>query len=270
VNHRNLLSRIPLCLGALLFPVAGAHALTQVTLPLDPQESVVTCFSGLTSNGGTVADLNGYVLAVVDTRIPEIAGNPVPANDTNWLPSMYHNELGSPSHRWDAIKLGQVFGLCLDDDTTPNIFVASTSVYGNFPVGPAGWGAIYRVDGSTGNVCTFATLPNSGPGLGNLAFDPVSQRIFASNHEDGLIYSIPLGTGCGANNWVTYDHGQFGRPAEGLTAIFDNGTPNTFTPFGRRVWGLCVNGDRLYYGVWWEDKGRPQRHPAERSLVRAD
>lgn len=251
------LVRTVLSLGLCFAVNQQVQALTQVTLPLDPQESVVTCFSGLTTSGGTTVDPTGYVLAVVDSRIPEIPGNPTPVNDTNWLPSMYHNELGSPSHRWDANKMGQVFGLCLDDAAAPNIFVASTSVYGNFPVGPAGWGAIYRINGTTGNVCTFATLPNGGPGLGNLAFDPVSNHIFASNHEDGLIYSIPLGNGCGAGNWTTYDHGQFGRPAEGLPAILDPGSNNTFTPFGRRVWGLCVEGDRLYYGVWWEDKGRP-------------
>ena len=30
-----------------------------------------------------------------------------------------------------------------------------------------------------------------------------------------------------------------------------------FTPLGRRVWGLQAHNGRLYYGVWWEDTGRP-------------
>lgn len=244
--------------GLTIVAAMRATALTQVQLPLDPQETVVTCFSGLTTSYGNVADLNGYVVAIVDTRIPEIAGNPVPTLDTNWMVSMYHNELGSPSHKWDGNKLGQVFGLCQDGATNKNIYVAATTVYGQFAAGPAGAGAIYRIDGTSGNICTFAQLPNGGPGLGNLAFDPVSNHIFASNHDDGLIYSIPVGSGCGQTQWTTYDHGRYGRPAAGvLPAILDDGVSGNFTALGRRVWGVCVYNGRLYYGVWWEDSGRP-------------
>jgi len=234
-----------------------AHALTQITLPLEPQESVVTCFSGFDlSLGNLVLDPVGNCVALVDTRLPEIAGNPTPTLDVNWQPSMYHNELGLPSHKWNVQHLGQVFGLCQDDATAPNIYVAATSVYGVFPAGPSGYGAIYRIDGTNGNICTLAVLPNGGPALGNLTFDPVSQHIIASNHEDGLIYSIPIGNGCNVNMWNTFDHGVDGRPDEGLTPIADAGTTNTFTALGRRVWGVEVRGDRLFYATWWEDGAR--------------
>lgn len=201
-------------------------------------------------------DPNGNVVALVDTRIPEIAGNPVPVLDQNWPVSFYHNELGSPSHKWNQQYLGQVFGLCVDDAPNKNIYVAATTLYGLFPAGPGGMGAVYKIDGTSGNICVFAQLPNGGPGLGNLAYDPVSQHIFASNHEDGLIYSLDTNAGCGVQQWVTYDHGVAGRNAASLSPINDAGTSNSFTDLGRRVWGVCVEGDRLYYSVWWEDQSQ--------------
>jgi len=43
----------------------------------------------------------------------------------------FHNE-GSPQV-WTAANLGEVFGVTVDRDSNPNIYVAATTVYGNFP-----------------------------------------------------------------------------------------------------------------------------------------
>ena len=59
--------------------------------------------------------------------------------------------------------------------------------------GPRGGpGSIWRID-RTGRVSLFANVayqgaPNSGPGLGNIAFDPVSKHLFVSDLETGMIH----------------------------------------------------------------------------------
>ena len=56
---------------------------------------------------------------------------------------------------------------------------------------------------------------------------------------------------------VSYDHGIDGRAAAAMSPIPDAGTPDTMTKLGRRVWGVKVFEDRLYYGIWWEDNVNP-------------
>ncbi len=193
-----------------------------------------------------------------------------------------------------AGQVGQVFGVALDDgqgQPVPNIYLGATSAYGIQIVGPdkngdgqpdrlktgapgaqfmAGQfgpapdgtpGTIWRVDGMTGAVTPFATLPhNSGPGIGAIAFDRRTHEFFASDLDNGLIYRIsPDG-----HVVDSFDHGVSGRPVQGLPAIADNGqvmditspafdsqNPATwgYTQKGRMVWGLAVHNDRLYYAV---------------------
>lgn len=258
--------RRSVCLLLALGLGAAAMAVVPVTLPVDPEETVVTCFSGLAvpqpSTPPFPEDLDMPVVGLLDTRIPELATNPTPVNDTNWQPPMFENLSAPAVHRWTARNLGQVFGLTLDDQAAPNIYVSATSLYGaTFASGPGGPGAVYRLDGVTGDICLLLILPNGGPALGQLAHDPASNHLFISNMEDGLIYSVSLspinGNGCNiSGQWTTFDHGVQARPNEGLGVMPDDGLNNTFTRLGRRVWGLCVFQSRLYYSVWWEDGGR--------------
>lgn len=229
------------------------------SLPVDPGESVITHFSG-----GP-----GFVVTLVNTANPTGQGAPLGgvSPSTNWLAPRYTNAFpgnptNSPADAWNANNLGQVFGVVLDDASPPNIYVAASTVYGNLGFGPGGVGGeVYRIDGVTGAICTLAVLPNTGQGLGNIAFDPVSAMLFVTNFEDGMIYAVPArrsgpcvpaaqvvcnpGVNC-------YDHGVTGRPQEGLGIIADNATQG-FTALGRRVWGVAVHEGRLFYSVWWED-----------------
>jgi hypothetical protein len=206
-------------------------------------------------------DPDGYVVGLIDTRVPPVPTNPVPVNDVNWPAEMFKNMAAPIQHRWTARNLGQIFGLALDDAASPNIYVAATTLYGDFPAGPGGRGAVYRIDGITGDICLILQLPNSGPALGQLAHDPVSNRLYISNFEDGLIYSVsltsiaPNGDPCIiGSQWTTFDHGVQARPNESLAPIADAGSLNTFTALGRRVWATCVYQGRLYYSVWWENQ----------------
>lgn len=194
-----------------------------------------------------------------------------------------------------ARDIGQVFAIELDDGlapdatkATPNIYLGATSAYGLQIVLPdsdndgrperarkgepnAQWmagqfgldrgggpGSIYRVDGKTGGISLFATIPNSGPGLGDIAFDRATRQFFVSDLDTGLIHRLDA-TGQLID---TFDHGLTGRPAGGLPAVADDGVvmdinapafdaENSstwgFTQPERRVWGVGFRAGRLYY-----------------------
>lgn len=180
-----------------------------------------------------------YVMGVMDVSGHASAST----HPAEYMPPMYHHP------DWTRAKMGNIFGLTLDN--AGNMYVTATSAYWNDVFGPAGPGGIYRVDGITGNVTTFASLPNDAtarPALGNITFDPTSNRFYVSNLEDGLIYELDNS----GTVLATYDHGVTGRTSATLPAIADDGTAG-FTQIGRRIWGVEVHNGRLYYGVWWEN-----------------
>ncbi len=129
-----------------------------------------------------------------------------------------------------------------------------------------GPGSIYKIDGMTGEITLFANVTldgedNSGPGLGNIAFDPIARQLLVSDLDTGMIHRFDLnGTDVG-----TFDHGTKARPAKSLEPVahdpskrmeitsprFDVADTKTWglTDPRRRVLGLAVKGGRLYYGV---------------------
>lgn len=169
-----------------------------------------------------------HVLTIVD-----ISGDPPPPN-INYLAPLYWQP------QWDINIVGKVFGLTLDSDG--NIYVAATTIYG----ATSAPDKIRRIDGVTGQVSDFATLPNAGPAFGNLNYDCVSQTIYVSNHEDGRIYQVDMD----GNVVSTYKHAT-GDVTIGLAN--DPGEPNgQFVPLGERPWAVQSHAGRLYYSVWWE------------------
>lgn len=270
-------------IGAAVF--GSSVSAQSASLPVDQGEVVVTMFSGLSSlpGPGAIIEQNGFTVALINTTLALDPSIPTggPSGTTDWHASKYFGDV-APADFWDATNTGQVFGVVLDDASpNPNIYVTATTVYGYFGAstfGPGGTGGeVYRIDGTTGAICLIARLPNSGQGLGDITFDPVSQMLYVSNFEDGKIYGFPAPTAlvtcpglvptiaCGLGV-VCFDHGM------GLsTAIPDDGLlgpppvnpydipidQGGFTQFGRRVWALGVHEGRLYYSVWREDSGRP-------------
>ncbi len=178
----------------------------------------------------------------------------------------------------------------------PNIYLGASSAYGLYIVAPDrdgdGWpkrietgdpeaqfmegqlgvgkggdpGTVWKVDGITGDVTVFAKIldrgePNSGPGLGNLSYDPATASLYVSDLDTGLLHRLDAE----GKETGTYDHGLAGREAEGLPAFeddvddradvtspaFKTNDPTTwgFAAPPRRVWGLRAQGGRLYYAV---------------------
>ena len=266
----------------------------QVTQPAaaavhSPGDAVVTGFSGVRSPqqvapgvdplDKTFIDLDGSSVRLIDLSNPGAPpqGQVIPARNPFTV---------------TARQVGQVFAVAQDDATPPNIYVAATSAYG-LPIvaaqpdrdgtprrlrrgeagaqfmpglfGPAaaggGPGSIWKIDGRTGAVNLFANIPNSGAGLGDIAFDPEHRQFFVSDRGSGLIHRVGLD---GAAHG-TFDHGVVGRTAVGLVAVsdqaqnrlniqnpaFDPGDPQSWnypTP-ARRTFGLAVFQQRLFYAV---------------------
>ena len=176
-------------------------------------------------------------------------------------PSARIVDIRQASEKWDARDLpaakpfdvhagdvGQVFGVALDDQTAPNIYLSATSAFGLQLVGrgpdgqPAraklggpgeGWmkgqfglelqggpGSIFKVDGKTGVVSLFANVvldgvPNPAPALGSLAFDAEHQQLFVSDLYTGMIYRFDLK----GDDLEHFDHGVAGRAAAQLAPV---------------------------------------------------
>ncbi len=273
--------------------VAFLLALSIHAVPLAAQEPgilgngdlVISGFSGNVNRGdgstdSLFIDLDGAALKVFSP------GNTGP-RDARLLAV-------SPTFEVFARDIGQVFGITLDDAEPPNIYAAATSAYGLQIVLPGGSGApkrlrtgqpgavfmagqfgpapeggpgsIWKIDGATGAVSLFANIKsggvaNSGPGLGNLAYDPVHGQLFVSDLDTGIIHRLDMS----GRDLGTFDHGVQGLPVTGsapvlpdpanradiTSASFDAENANSwgFADPRRRVWGLAFFDNRLYYAV---------------------
>ena len=270
-----------------MIAVAATPAFSQDTGILNSGDLAVTGFSGTQpSADGTIdktyIDENGGSLKVFD-----VGSRGAPRGQLLNV---------EPKFQAYARDIGQVFGVALDNAPAPNIYVTATSAYGIQIVGAdadgdgipdrirvgqpdaqfmpgqfgvnlgGGPGSIFKVDGMTGEVSLFANVdsdgqPNSGPGLGNIAFDPTHYQLFVSDLDTGVIHRLDMG----GNVLDTFDHGSQGRPTAGLPAVandptkvmditaptFDAENPDTWglADSQRRVWGLAYHRGRLYYGV---------------------
>ncbi|MCP4936026.1 MAG: hypothetical protein GY927_17940 [bacterium] len=286
---------IPVLVIILVNTYAIAHAQNNDGI-LAGGNLVVSGFSGALNQDGlplsqssatkieeTFINPNGASLKVLDVSTP-----PNSVNGTLILPGIKLEAF--------AKDIGQVFGLSLDNATPPNIYAAATSVHGLQIVAPdsdgdgrperikvgqaeAKWmagqfgetkgggpGTVWKIDGVSGEITLFADLvtngqSNSGPGLGNIAFDPDHQQLFVSDLDTGLVHRLDMsGTDLGS-----YDHGVNGRPNNGLPPVpmdpanrlditnsgFDAEDPDSwkFAKLERRTWGLAYHKRRLYYAV---------------------
>lgn len=283
------------CGCALLALIAGAAGAQEHPI-VRPGHMAVTGFSGTTIYGiefglppgvdpveETFIDLDGVTLRIYDATF---LGGPA-AGQVVHLPATFEATAG---------QIGQVFGLAYDDgvrddtpEIVPNLYAAATSLHGIRIVTPdedgdgrderqrrgragaafmegqfgaeGGPGTIWQIDGLTGEILAWADIAaNSGPGIGNVAWDRTHRQMFASDLDTGLIHRIEFD----GSPVETFDHGVDGRPTRGLAPLADDGAamdigspafdtedPETwgYTQDQRRVWGLAVHGGRLYYAV---------------------
>jgi len=275
---------------ALLAVISAGSALAQEPL-LRPGEAYVTRFSGVIAAPGPdgqpapAINTDGTVGSIVDVRMPR-----QPPQGQHWVDEPQRKPV-------TAGQVGQVFGVALDDSAPPNVFLTATAAFGLHRTpdnsqwmpgmwGPGGPGGVYVLDRNAGyqpRVFTQVTLngrPNSGAGLGNIAYDRYNKQIFVTDMETGMLHRYRASDGADGG---FYDHGTQGRgkfldvehkqpgslppipfdPAS--TARIGDCPSNNFAaspecwnvaPSGRRVWGVGVwrndnSGEtRLYYAVW--------------------
>lgn len=197
-----------------------------------------------------------------------------------------------------AGQIGQVFAVTYDDGIRdgeatgiPDLYAGATSLNGIRIVTPdadgdgrperqrrgtpgavfmdgqfgvengGGPGTIWKIDGISGTVTRFADIDsNSGPGIGDIAFDADHRQFFASDLDSGLIHRIDAD----GQAVDTFDHGFYGLTQRNLKPLQDDGSvmdirgpafdsddPGTwgFTQDERRVWALAYRDHRLYYSV---------------------
>ncbi len=244
------LYRILLAVLLLMGNVLAAR-LAVADLPLLPGQAVTTRFSGADSNLQTPMP-DGVVVNVIDTRDPLGNGATFGAP---WSANLYNHPT------WNAQTMGEIFGVAVDHSVSPpDIYVASSSslyfAQLEFNMSPgslaSGYGAIFKINGTSGAVSVLAQLPSSSfdyggytryAGLGQLAINPVTRRLYVSNYEDGKIYVVNMSTGVTVQ---AFDHGM----AVASPTVADDGGAG-FTAVGRRVTAVQYNPveGRLYYSV---------------------
>ncbi len=206
--------------------------------PLKIGQSVVTSHDGGNSNYNCVK--------VIDLN-----------NRPNFSTGGHYWNPNSYAHAdWTHSRMGEVFGIAIDDNNPPNIYVSTTNIYwGNLhPQGPA---LIYKINGSTWNVSDYVvrdnttpgpptfgsnSIPNTGPEMGNICYDKWHKQLFATNMEDGKIYRIK---DAGGNAVV-------GSAFDPFTVDVPS---NGFPVLGEKIWGIGVYGSssadvRVYFSRW--------------------
>jgi len=226
-----------------------AQAVPTQVVPLQLGDAVVTGFSGIRAPRSPLpAGKSAADLTVIDADGPAARIVTLSHPGAVWDGRL----LAAPKPFSVAARdVGQVFGVALDDQDPPNIYLAATSQFGLAIVrrardgsvvrlkqgGPgAGWmqgqfgldlqggpGAIYKIDGRTGAPALFANVtldgvPNPGPALGSLAYDAAHRQLFVSDLYTGMIHRFDLD----GRELGRFDHGVAGRQAAQLApAPFD-------------------------------------------------
>ena len=170
-------------------------------LPLIPGDAAVTH----SPNGYTN---NGIVVRTIKTN--NTTGAPL---GTNWntaamsLPGNKPANWNAPNWTFDILK--RVFGITLDQNVNPNIYVSSTQIYGG---GPNFMRKIWRLDGVSGaNDLVYDFNNPSGSGavtsiksLGNVKYSKfgVVENMYVSDFHTGAIQRL-TGNSAGTALWTS-------------------------------------------------------------------
>ncbi|MEJ1160446.1 hypothetical protein [Prosthecomicrobium sp. N25] len=239
---------VALALASILVTAQAAQAQSNDLTPLRPGEAFLTRFSGTAPgpDGKAVIDVNGVVGSVLDLRNPGFR-----AQGQHWLDEPQRLPV-------TAADVGQVYGVALDDQNPPNIYLTATSAFGLHRTadgrgwmagqwGPAGGpGTVWKLEAARNYAPrSFANITldgreNSGASLGNLAFDKAHRQFFVSDLETGMIHRL----GMDGRDLGRYDHGVDGRSAHYDVPAARNASlpPVVFDPLGTARINDCGEG----------------------------
>jgi len=152
----------------------------------------------------------------------------------------------------DLAEVGSVHGVAFDPLRSA-VYVASyfhvqyPNMLAHAPFGPGGYGGIYRIDLTTGDVELFASLPAGSDaeidanfriqsdavgvvGLGDIEIDAAGELLFAANLFDQSIYVLSL-------------------PDGRLLRKFESGARTASWRQDGRLFGIGISGGELFHGV---------------------
>ncbi|MGD0866035.1 MAG: hypothetical protein ABSA49_10825 [Rhizomicrobium sp.] len=249
-------------MAAIAWMVFAASAHAQPAGIMSPGSAAVTGFSGVP----TYATEERIDLAGPSLRVIPLPSGP---NGLDNVPKTF---------TVTARDVGQVFGVTLDDQPQPDIFVAATSAYGLGIYQPGhgrlqhgatgaqytpglfgsadpsgGPNSIWRIDGTSGQVTLFANvtfngIQNTPASLGGLAYDARTQQLFVADRATGMIHRFGLD---GSDRGV-FDHGVDGRGAANLPPVpFDPATlaniaSPSFDAQNPKSWGFAPAPRRIF------------------------
>ena len=128
-------------------------------------------------------------------------------------------------------------------------------------------GTVWKINSKSGKVTKLIDIkldgkPNSGPALGNIAYDRGHKQLFVSDLDTGMVHRISLS----GQDLGHYDHGVEAREVYSLKPLilnpfdradiksrnFDSTNRDTwgYARAGRLVYGLAVAKSRLFYAVY--------------------
>ena len=248
---------LQLMIAAVLWAVSVNGGFAQDVDALQPGEAFLTRFSGAVDDGGTmVIDVNGIVGGIIDVRQPGVAPQ--------------GQEWADVPHRLaiTAADIGQVFGVALDGESEPSVYLAATSAFGlhrtadNSAWMPGQWGpdagpgTVWRLNAANGyqpEVFVEIALDgriNTGAGLGNIAFDRWNSQLFVSDLESGMIHRLGVTESTDLGH---YDHGAEGRLnfTDATTGTAETLAPIAFDPTSRARIDDCVTGNFAQTPACW-------------------
>jgi len=215
-----------------IFPARGFADFIESSDVLQSGFGVYSCFAG---------DPAETAVAVIDLN-PAGALHDNPANHG----PIDHSASFSKPREWSLAEFegNQIMGLTFDS-FTGEIYVATSGLYRDSGriEGPDET-KIYHISRDGNVISTVATLPGE-LGVGWLDMDSQNKVLYASNLDDGLIYSVNLAGG----------FNQTG-PFQTFAPHAANALDSTLPPLGQRVLGVGYNSFemRLYYAIWSEDQ----------------
>jgi hypothetical protein len=143
-------------------------------------------------------DSSGIVLRHIRTS------NTTTANFyTSWnSPVMFPAGLKPPNHSnaaWRVNTLGTIFGITLDAQPNPNVYVSSTQIYTQATSHAR---KIYRIDGISEAPLEIFNFGDAERSLGNLKYQRIgtTENIYVSDFKDGRIYRL---TSTSSTTWVS-------------------------------------------------------------------
>ena len=245
--------------------VVGDELFSSGTL-LGPGIAMLTC--------GTIVNLPAderHTVGLMDIKGIDMAGDRPEVNPNGWYhPSWSVDNIGNVFgidydtsgniYVTASSHFSHVYGYILGPDASN--YTQSIIKYGDLGGGTNDLGAagtVYKLDAVTGVASVFSQLPQqafafshfaceagdpplartTGPGLGNIVFDPANNQFFVSNFEDGKIYRLDT-DGNTINSFDPQTLGVF-SPDDGSTGWASDAKP----------YGLAINkeGTELYFGT---------------------